>query len=122
MQLLLYLLLWIGSIGLAIFSNQNIYLVTVKLASLESIKLPLGLVLIFCVGLGAFLVTFLVAFSKASLQSRVSSIPKTLNSSTKTAFQKTQTDTQKAISKNELIKKKQKISDDFDDERDENWD
>ena len=122
MQLLLYLLLWIGSIGLAIFSNQNIYLVTVKLASLESIKLPLGLVLIFCVGLGAFLVTFLVAFSKASLQSRVSSIPKTLNSSTKTAFQKTQTDTQKAISKNEFIKKKQKISDDFDDEWDENWD
>ena len=122
MQLLLYLLLWIGSIGLAIFSNQNIYLVTVKLASLESIKLPLGLVLIFCVGLGAFLMTFLIAFSKASLQSRVSSIPKTLNSSTKTAFQKTQTDTQKAISKNELIKKKQKISDDFDDEWDENWD
>ena len=122
MQLLLYLLLWIGSIGLAIFSNQNIYLVTVKLASLESIKLPLGLVLIFCVGLGSFLVTFLVAFSKASLQSRVSSIPKTLNSSTKTAFQKTQTDTQKAISKNEFIKKKQKISDDFDDEWDENWD
>lgn len=118
MQLLLYLLLWIGSIGLAIFSNQNIYLITVKLASLESIKLPLGLVLISCVGLGAFL----VAFSKASLQSRVSSIPKTLNSSTKTAFQKTQTDTQKAISKNEFIKKKQKISDDFDNEWDENWD
>ena len=107
MRLLLYFFLWISSLGLAIFSSQNIYPIAVKFISFESIKLPLGLVLIFCAGLGATSMAFL----QTSIQFTLPNVPKPANSTT--------------ASKNEFIKTKQKTKqktkDDFDDEWNDEW-
>jgi len=65
-RLVIYFLLWITSIGLAIFSTQNINLVTFKFLSFESIKIPIGLLLIFCVGLGANCINLLMTSFKTS--------------------------------------------------------
>lgn len=122
MRLLLYLFLCISSLGIAIFSSQNIYLVTVKLISFESIKLPLGLVLVFCTGLGAVLVTFLTTFSKTSPQFTFPSIPKFTKSSIKSPFQNNQKKSQKVTPKNSSTNKKYEVTkDDFDDERNDDW-
>jgi hypothetical protein len=43
--------------AIAIFATQNIYLVNLRLFSLESVKLPLGLLLIFCMGSGAIFIS-----------------------------------------------------------------
>ncbi len=120
-RLLLYFLLWIISLGLAIFSSQNIYPIAVKFISSESIKLPLGLVLIFCAGIGATSMTFL----QTSISFTLPSIPKPTNSVTQTSFQNNQAEprnvTSRAIPKNQSIKTKQKIKDDFDDEWSDEW-
>jgi uncharacterized integral membrane protein len=125
LRLLLYLCLWIGSMGLAIFSSQNIYTVTVKLGAFESIKLPLGLVLIFCAGLGAIVMTLFMGFAQKSIQFSFSSIPKFTKSSPKTFFQKSQTAPQKTSSNqrsaNPNNKKKQESRDSFDDDWDDDW-
>jgi len=122
MRLLLYLFLCISSLGIAIFSSQNIYLITVKLVSFESIKLPLGLVLVLCTGLGAVLVTFLTTFSKTSLQFTFPSIPEFTKSSTKSSFQNNQKKSQKVTSNNSSTNKKYEVAkDDFDDERNDDW-
>ncbi|WP_271251885.1 hypothetical protein [Pseudanabaena sp. Chao 1811] len=122
MRLLLYLCLWIGSMGLAIFSSQNIYAVTVKLGAFESIKLPLGLVLIFCAGLGSVAMTLLMGFTEKSIQFSFPSIPKF----TKISSKKTQTESQKTSSNkrsaNSFNKKKQESRDSFDDDWDDEWD
>lgn len=122
MRLLLYLCLWIGSMGLAIFSSQNIYAVTVKLGAFESIKLPLGLVLIFCAGLGAIVMTLLMGLTQKSIQFSFPSIPKF----TKISSQKTQPESQKTSSNkrsvNSFNKKKQESRDSFDDDWDDDWD
>jgi hypothetical protein len=44
--------------AIAIFATQNTNLVNLRLFNLESIKLPLGLLLVFCGGLGAVLINF----------------------------------------------------------------
>jgi len=122
MRLLLYLFLCISSLGIAIFSSQNIYLITVKLVSFESIKLPLGLVLVLCTGLGAVLVTFLTTFSKTSLQFTFPNIPEFTKSSTKSSFQNNQKKSQKVTPKNSSTNKKYEVTkDDFDDERNDDW-
>ncbi len=122
MRLLLYLFLCISSLGIAIFSSQNIYLVTVKLVSLESIKLPLGLVLVLCAGLGAVLATFLTTFSKTSLQFTFPSIPEFTKSSTKSSFQNNQKKPQKVTPKNSSTNKKYEVTkDDFEDEGNDDW-
>ncbi len=66
LRLTLYILIWFGSMGLAIFSSQNISPVTVKFLSLESIKVPIGLLLISCAGLGAVAITFVMTFLKST--------------------------------------------------------
>ena len=120
-RLLLYFLLWIISFGLAIFSNQNIYSIAVKFISFESIKLPLGLVLIFCAGLGATSMTFL----QTSILFTSPSIPKSTNSTTQTLFQNNQAAprnvTPRTTPKNQSAKTKQKTKDDFDDEWSDEW-
>ncbi len=65
---------WIGAI--AIFSIQNITAVSLKFLVWESIKLPIGVLLSFCVGggfiLGSFL-PFLFKPSKGKRKQRLSS-------------------------------------------------
>ncbi|MFN3360132.1 MAG: hypothetical protein ACK421_01690 [Pseudanabaenaceae cyanobacterium] len=51
-RILTYVLLWILLMGVAIFASQNLTLVTIGFLWLQSIPLPLGLVLISCAGLG----------------------------------------------------------------------
>ena len=125
LRLLLYLSLWFGSMGLAIFSSQNIYLVTVKFIYLESIKLPLGLVLVFCAGLGAIAMTLLMEFSRKSFQFSVPNIPQFNNSGTKTTFSKNSTESQKTTSKipfnNSSTNKKSNTKDDFESDWDDDW-
>ncbi|NMF57569.1 LapA family protein [Pseudanabaena yagii] len=125
LRLLLYFCLWIGSVGLAIFASQNIYPVTVKLGTFESIKLPLGLVLIFCTGAGSITMSLFMEFSQNSLQVSFSSLPKFTVPNTKPSFQKRQTEPQKTSSKNSFVnpstKKKQGFRDDFDDDWDDDW-
>jgi len=126
LRLLLYFCLWIGSMGLAIFASQNISPVTVKLGTLESIKLPLGLVLIFCTGLGAITMSVFMEFSRNSLQFSFPSLPKFTVSNTKPSSQKPQTEPQKTSSKNSFVnpsnQKKQAFRDDFDNDWDDDWD
>lgn len=66
LRLTLYILIWFGSMGLAIFSSQNINPVTVKFLSLESIKVPVGMLLICCAGLGAVAMTLIMTFLKSA--------------------------------------------------------
>jgi uncharacterized integral membrane protein len=113
-RLSLYFFLWISAIAIAIFSSQNIYPIVVKFISFESIKLPLGLVLIFCAGLGATFMTFLMAFPSKSIQS--TNFP--INFSTKTSVQKPQ---KVATPKNESTNKKSIAKDDFDDDQNDDW-
>ncbi|MDV3002372.1 MAG: hypothetical protein N5P05_003978 [Chroococcopsis gigantea SAG 12.99] len=40
---------------MAVFSIQNITPITLKLLTLESIKLPVGILLAFCLGIGFFI-------------------------------------------------------------------
>jgi len=61
LRLTLYILIWVGSMGLAIFSNQNIIPISIKFLSSESIKIPLGLLLIACAGLGAVAIALMIA-------------------------------------------------------------
>lgn len=56
---------WIGAI--AIFSIQNIQPVSLQLFSLQSIELPVGVMLAFCLGIGIMLgslITNSFSFSK----------------------------------------------------------
>ncbi|BBC23105.1 hypothetical protein ABRG53_0848 [Pseudanabaena sp. ABRG5-3] len=111
--------------GLAIFSSQNIYAVTVKLGAFESIKLPLGLVLIFCAGLGAIIMTLFMGFAQKSIQFSFPSIPKFNTSSPRKSFQKSPTKPQKTSSNqrsaNPNNKKEQESRDSFDDDWDDDW-
>lgn len=124
LRLSLYLFLWISSMGLAIFSNQNIYPVTIKLGFFESIKLPLGLVLIFSAGLGAIAITLLTEISRKTLQSPFPNISQFTNFPNKTSFSKNSTapkNPSKNPSKNSSKNEKQKPKDDFDDTWDDDW-
>ena len=59
---------WIGAI--AIFSIQNITAVSLKFLFWESIQLPIGVLLSFCVGGGFVLGSFLPFFFKPSKRKR----------------------------------------------------
>jgi uncharacterized integral membrane protein len=56
-RVLVYGLLWILLMGVAIFATQNTLLIAIKFLTFESIKVPLGLVLVFSAGLGAIALT-----------------------------------------------------------------
>jgi uncharacterized integral membrane protein len=114
MRILLYFWLWILSIGIAIFATQNTLFVSIKLLVFESIKLPLGLVLVFSAGLGAIVVTMVQSFpnlpkSKSPFSRRSNAIADKFSASKPK-------DTKKATPTNKASK------DDFDEEWDDDWD
>lgn len=58
-RIIVYVLLLVLLMGVAIFATQNLFTVTIKLLVFQSINLPLGLVLVFCAGIGGVVITFL---------------------------------------------------------------
>jgi uncharacterized integral membrane protein len=121
-RLLLYFSIWIGSMGIAIFASQNIFPVTIRLGSLESIRLPLGLVLIFCVGVGAVLTTSLTTISQTSIKFTLPNINKNTKVKSKVSSSNQQSKQQPIQIKNEFTKKKSQYKDDFDDDWNDDWD
>jgi uncharacterized integral membrane protein len=63
-----YILLWVLIMGIAIFATQNLTLVSIKLFTFESIRLPLGLVLVTWAGFGGVVATFWQVRSRANRQ------------------------------------------------------
>ena len=94
--------------GVSVFAVQNQQLVSLKFLTLESISLPLGLVLVFSSGLGATVITAL----------QVSSFRGSRSESFKP--QTSQPQTSKPRSKPTKTETKEKIAD-FDDEFDDDW-
>ncbi|MBD2175708.1 LapA family protein [Pseudanabaena sp. FACHB-1998] len=107
--------------GIAIFASQNIFPVTIRLGSLESIRLPLGLVLIFCAGIGAVLMTSLTTISQTSIKFTLPNINKNSKVNSKIPFSNQQPKQQQTKIKNEFTKKKAQYKDDFDDDWNEDW-
>jgi len=124
LRLTLYILIWLGSMGLAIFSSQNINPVTIKFLSLESIKLPIGLVLIFCAGLGAVALTLMMTFF-TSVQSINNNsqfhkiFSSSFNSSTKP--DKTQSNNPEKNTKNEIKNNKYQYKNNPNNNWDSKW-
>jgi hypothetical protein len=122
-RLSLYIFLWITSIAIAIFATQNTYLVNIRFLSFESIKLPLGLVLVFCGGLGATFVTFW----QTSINLDLPTVPNFSGFSLRNSFSKpsSESKTSKGVKKavpNDTSRTSKNIKkDDFDDDWDEEW-
>ncbi|MEI6429110.1 MAG: LapA family protein [Pseudanabaena sp. ELA607] len=67
LRLIGYLLLALWSMGVAIFATQNTDLITIKLFSLTSMRVPLGLCLVLCFGVGTLVAAGLaVIFGRKS--------------------------------------------------------
>lgn len=116
----LYLFLWIGSMAIAIFATQNTFLVNLRFFTFESIKLPLGLVLIFCAGCGATCINIWqtsISFELPTVP-KFSVFPNKNNPSKRQTVAQTATST-KDISRNSRTDKK--VKDDFDDDWDDDW-
>ncbi|WP_055073544.1 hypothetical protein [Pseudanabaena sp. 'Roaring Creek'] len=127
LRLSLYLFLWIMTLAIAVFAGQNTYLVNLKLFSLQSIKLPLGVVLVFSTGLGA---TF-VSLWQNSLNFHLPEVPKfsgftspkypsnspSQKSEVKQEFKR---EIKKEVKK-DILKTGKKQRDDFDDDWDDDW-
>ena len=80
LRLALYLFLWLISMAIAIFATQNTNLVNLRLFNLESIKLPLGLLLVFCGGLGAVFINFWqtsISFALPQIPTKIPTKPTT---------------------------------------------
>lgn len=119
-RLSLYIFLWIGSMAIAIFATQNTSLVNLRFFAFESIKLPLGLVLIFSAGCGATCINIW----QASIGFELPTVPKFSVFSNKNNPSKHQTVAKttgvtKDISRTSRTAKK--VKDDFDDDWDEDW-
>jgi hypothetical protein len=107
--------------GIAIFASQNIFSVTIRLGSLESISLPVGLVMIFCGGVGAVLMTSLTTLSQTSIKFTLPNINKNSKVNSKIPFAKQQPKQQQTKVKKEFTKKKSQYKDDFDDDWNDDW-
>ena len=116
-RLSLYIFLWVTSMAIAIFATQNIHLVNLRFFTLESIKLPLGLVLIFCAGLGA---TFINIW-QILIGSELPTVPKFSVFSAVNNPVKRQTAAQPSTLKRDISKSNNNIKDDFDDDWDDDW-
>ena len=116
LRLIFYVLLWVASIGLAIFSSQNINLVTVKFLSFESIKVPIGLLLLFCVGLGANCINILMTSFKISTVATPS-----LSNASDSKIPKAQTNISKNNNKDKSTNKN-RSGGDFDEGWSDDWD
>jgi uncharacterized integral membrane protein len=116
-RLALYLFIWIGAMAIAIFATQNTALVNLKFFTFESIKLPLGLVLIFCAGLGAVLTNIWQASVSFNLPT---SLKFSGFKSKKSPF-KGQVKAKTTEVKKDISRTNKKIRDDFDDDWDDDW-
>ncbi len=119
-RLSLYIFLWIGSMAIAIFATQNTFLVNLRFFAFESIKLPLGLVLIFCAGCGATS----ISIWQTSISFELPTVPKFSVFSNQNKPSKPQTGAKTATSKKDISKTSRttkQIKDDFDDDWDEDW-
>jgi hypothetical protein len=119
-RLSLYIFLWIGSIAIAIFATQNTFLVNLRFFAFESIKLPLGLILIFCAGCGATCTNIW----QTSTSYELPTVPKLPIFSNGTNSSKPQTVAKTVTSKKDVAKTSRttkKLKDDFDDDWDEEW-
>ena len=119
-RLSLYIFLWIGSIAIAIFATQNTVLVNLRFFAFESIKLPLGLVLIFCAGCGATCINIW----QTSISFELPTVPKFSVFSNKNSPLEPQTVAQTATATQNISKTSRttkKVKDNFDDDWDEDW-
>jgi hypothetical protein len=119
-RLSFYIFLWIGSIAIAIFATQNTVLVNLRFFAFESIKLPLGLVLIFCAGCGATCINIW----QTSISFELPTVPKFSVFSNKNSPLEPQTVAQTATATQNISKTSRttkKVKDDFDDDWDEDW-
>jgi len=115
-RLFLYLFLWAGSMAIAIFATQNTYLVSLRLFNLESIKLPLGLLLIFCMGVGAIAINVL----QTSISFDLPTVPKFSVLPTPKPNSGNQNTTKKSAPK-QNIPKNSNSKDSFDNDWDDDW-
>ena len=105
---LTYFLLGFLLSGVSIFAVQNQQSISLKFLNLESINLPLGLVLVFSAALGAIAITALQVSSLRGSRSQFSNT------------QVTNPQVSKSRSKSVKTETKDKIGD-FDDEFDDDW-
>ncbi len=128
LRLSLYLFLWLTSMAIAVFATQNTNLVNLRLFNLESIKLPLGLLLVFCGGLGAVLInTWQTALSFA-LPNISTKIPTKPKNSVNNQTSKNQSFTQSTKVKKDIFKPNSKPNsksnnnqDNFDEGWEDDW-
>jgi hypothetical protein len=119
-RLSLYIFLWITSMAIAIFATQNTNLVNLRLFSFESIKLPLGLLLIFCAGFGATCITF----GQTLISFELPIVPKFSVFSAGNNSSKRQTVAQPSTVKKDFSRTNNtnnNVKDDFDDDWDDDW-
>jgi hypothetical protein len=119
-RLSLYIFLWTGAMAIAIFATQNTFLVNLRFFAFESIKLPLGLVLIFCAGCGATCINIW----QTSISFELPTVPKFSVFPNKNNPSKHQTESKKATATKNISKTSRttkKAKDDFDDDWDEDW-
>ena len=115
-RLSLYIFLWVVSMAIAIFATQNTYLINLRFFTFESIKLPLGLVLIFSAGCGATCINFW----KTSISFELPTVPKFSVFPTKNNPLKSPVANKTSVAKKDISKTK-KVKDDFDEDWDNDW-
>jgi len=121
LRLSLYLFLWLISMAIAIFATQNTNLVNLRLFNLESIKLPLGLILVFCAGLGAVVINLW----QTSMSFAMPNIATKPTTSVNNQTSKNQSFTQQKAAKKNISKptnsKSNSKSNNYKDNFDEGW-
>lgn len=121
-RLSLYFLLWIGAISINILASQNIDRVNIKFVYWESIRLPLGLVLTFSMGLGALIATLMqTSLQKISFPNVTKPLQNKSSKSSPTNFFNNQNKNKQPSVKTEIPKEKRNFQDSFDDDWNDDW-
>jgi hypothetical protein len=114
--------------AIAIFATQNTNLVNLRLFNLESIKLPIGLLLVFCGGLGAVLINFWqtsISFALPNIPTKIPTKPTTFvkNKTSKNQFSNQTTSVKNDISKpnSKSNTKSNNNKDNFDEGWEDEW-
>jgi hypothetical protein len=110
--------------AIAIFATQNTSLVNLRLFNFESIKLPLGLLLVFCGGFGAVFINFWQTFISFALPN----IPTKPTTSVNNQTSKNQSFKQATAEKKDFSKPNDKSNsksnnkkDNFDEDWEDEW-